>query len=460
MLLENWNTDYLLLIVLLFIVHPVHTEVVASIKSQDELFAALFNISALFYFLKTIRLADKKQSNLWKAALFYLLAVFSKESSVAFVAIFPIVFILDRPSRLKESWKCLLPLIVVALFFVGVRYVVLKDIPTGNETSLVENILYGAEDLAASTATKAGILWYYIKLLFWPHPLTWDYSFNQIPLMHWSDIVPLVSVSSYLLMLFSIVYYWRKQPLISFGFVFFAIMIAPVSNLFFLNGTTFAERFLFLPSLGFILAFVVMLVHFTKSVFLQSMPRRAMIGSTLVLLLFSGMTMNRAADWRDNYSIFLSGAEASSNSSRAQAGLASQYMNMAEASQNMMQRTQYADSAVMYFKKSVEIYPENVSSLFKLGLIAGLRNDTLTARDYYKRAIEVRPDYVMALNNLAALYSFMNKADSALIYLKQTLAVDSMNEMANTNITIVYSQLRDYDNCIAYGERAITKGLG
>jgi protein O-mannosyl-transferase len=458
LLMSKWHSDYSLLIVLLFLAHPVHTEVVASVKSQDELFAALFNLSALLYFIRYLRSTDE-QKHVVKAAIFYLFAVFSKEGSVAFAAIFPLLLLMEKRNEWSKNINSLLPLIAVAVFFVGVRYVVLQDVPTGKETSLVENVLYGAKDVASSTATKAGILWYYIKLQFWPHPLTWDYSFNQIPVVQWGDWMPLMSVMSFGLILFAMVYFKKKEPLISFGFAFFLIMIAPVSNLFFLNGTTFAERFLFLPSFGFILACVVLIAQWIKAIVAQAPPRKLMIMSTIVLLVFAGMTMNRAADWRGNYSIFLSGAEASPNSSRAQAGLASQYMNMAETSQNMMQRTQYADSAVMYFRKSVEIYPENASSLYKLGLIAGLRNDTATARDYYKRTIEVRPDYVMALNNLAALYSFMNKADSALIYLKQTLAVDSMNDMANTNITIVYSQLKDHDNSILSGEKAIAKGI-
>jgi protein O-mannosyl-transferase len=37
---------------LFFTLHPIHTEVVANIKSQDELFVLLFSVLAMLYFLK------------------------------------------------------------------------------------------------------------------------------------------------------------------------------------------------------------------------------------------------------------------------------------------------------------------------------------------------------------------------------------------------------------------------
>ncbi|MEZ4950406.1 MAG: hypothetical protein R2784_13620 [Saprospiraceae bacterium] len=45
---------------LLFVVHPVHTEVVANIKGRDETMALMGSLAALFLLLKGIRNSDFK----------------------------------------------------------------------------------------------------------------------------------------------------------------------------------------------------------------------------------------------------------------------------------------------------------------------------------------------------------------------------------------------------------------
>ena len=74
---------------LLFITHPVHVEVVANIKSRDEILSFLFCIFAVYFLWKYLKFENKK----WLAfSLFsYLLAMFSIENAITFLAIFPLL---------------------------------------------------------------------------------------------------------------------------------------------------------------------------------------------------------------------------------------------------------------------------------------------------------------------------------------------------------------------------------
>jgi hypothetical protein len=51
-LLGENKQNFALLATLLFVVHPIHTEVVANIKGRDELFGFLFGLMAVVYFFQ------------------------------------------------------------------------------------------------------------------------------------------------------------------------------------------------------------------------------------------------------------------------------------------------------------------------------------------------------------------------------------------------------------------------
>jgi len=94
-LLINWfGSQYQLLVMiaaLLFAVHPIHTEVVASIKNRDEILAFLFAVVAgLFlhnYYTK------HKIINLLSLSIFFMLAILSKKSIYPIVFVFPLMSI-------------------------------------------------------------------------------------------------------------------------------------------------------------------------------------------------------------------------------------------------------------------------------------------------------------------------------------------------------------------------------
>src|SRR5213592_3190554 len=72
-----------LLVALLYLAHPVHTEVVASIKSRDEILAWLFGILAFSLLLDHSRTPSATRKAL--SAGCFLLALLSKENSVTFL---------------------------------------------------------------------------------------------------------------------------------------------------------------------------------------------------------------------------------------------------------------------------------------------------------------------------------------------------------------------------------------
>jgi tetratricopeptide (TPR) repeat protein len=84
------NHDLAFLAALLFLMHPIHSEAIANVKSRDEIFSLIFISLTFFYSFKFME--DKKTKTLFWAAFNFLLALLSKEYAVVLVVLIPVAF--------------------------------------------------------------------------------------------------------------------------------------------------------------------------------------------------------------------------------------------------------------------------------------------------------------------------------------------------------------------------------
>ena len=110
---------------LLFASHPVHAEVVANIKSLDEILALTGALGALLFSLKYY--AARELKYLIASGLFFLLGVFSKENALTFLLVIPVsLYLFRKPSR-AVVLRTLSPLIVVTLLLFIIRGILLSN---------------------------------------------------------------------------------------------------------------------------------------------------------------------------------------------------------------------------------------------------------------------------------------------------------------------------------------------
>jgi tetratricopeptide (TPR) repeat protein len=156
---------------------------------------------------------------------------------------------------------------------------------------------------ARLTAIK--VIGKYLWLLIWPGRLSCDYSYNQIPLFTWGDWKTLAAVAACAaLAAVAIVCYRRSKP-VFFCIAFFFAALAPTSNVAILIGTIMAERFLYLPSIGFA-GCLVWAVYTVCTRF----PKAAPVVLALVAVAFAARTYTRNFDWFDDQSLWSSAAQA------------------------------------------------------------------------------------------------------------------------------------------------------
>ena len=104
----------------LFTIHPIHTEVIANVKSRDEIMSLLF--MCLTFILAFKYEEDRKKVWLLISGLFsFLLAFLAKEYAITMVVLLPLAFYLFRNYSISKSISATLPYLAVVPLYMGLR---------------------------------------------------------------------------------------------------------------------------------------------------------------------------------------------------------------------------------------------------------------------------------------------------------------------------------------------------
>ncbi|MCW5906314.1 MAG: tetratricopeptide repeat protein [Chitinophagales bacterium] len=90
-ILTGYSLFFVWLVVLFFTAHPIHSEVVASIKNRDELLALSFSLLALHFSVRYVQSA--KWWYVVLVPLFFYIGILSKSTAIVFAALVPVILI-------------------------------------------------------------------------------------------------------------------------------------------------------------------------------------------------------------------------------------------------------------------------------------------------------------------------------------------------------------------------------
>lgn len=320
----SFNIILPLIIVLIFVAHPTHTEIVANIKSRDEL------LSFLFFLLSANYLVNYLNYNNNKALLIslgcYFLSLLSKEGSLVFVGIFPLIIYFHTKKSTVEIIKLSSYFLIIAIVFIGIHQYVIAHSPPRHPYSYHDNSLVAAKTISERLATAVYMFGNYYKLLIFPHPLSYDYSYSQFPIKSWFNLQVLLVLCITGYLIYYAIKNIKQKSYISFGIFFFFISISMVSNIFMLIGTSFADRLLYAPSLGFAIVLGILLLkalklndkqqNYSSVNHLLDQNKKLVLVVGLLVIIGSAKTISRNVDWKDNFTLFSADVKASTRSSR------------------------------------------------------------------------------------------------------------------------------------------------
>ena len=442
---------------LLFALHPIHTEVVANVKSRDELLCFFFAFWSLCLFMSYM--SSGKIVKLVLGLLMLFLSYLSKETVITFLAVIPLLFFVYKNEDKKRAVFITVGSMVVTGIFLAIRASVLSTFHANEPASIdfIDNALVKAPDTLSRIATEVVIMGRYLWLQFIPYPLLSTYSFSAIPFATLGSTVFWLSLLAYLGLGYVAVTRFikdKKDPWV-FAILFFVITLSLFSNIPFLMGAEMAERFAFFASVSVCIAGALAIEKWVIKapaadvLVLKSTKMLAVL--VPLLLIFGGMTIARNADWKDNYTLYNADLKKSPENARLYHYIATA---MAEenyqAEPDSMKRKQMDVESVGYLKKALQIYPDFTEAHVELGRIYDRNHqyDSAIAED--RKALAVNPNHSTANNNLGGVYLTTGKYRDAVFYLRRSIAVNPGFPLAYINLARTYGQLQQPDSAIIY----------
>lgn len=474
---NNWLPFFVSLI---FTVHPIHTEVVANIKSRDEIFQFLFIVSTVLLLFRYLE--NKKIHNIILSAVFYFLALISKEVAVTFIAVIPLSLYFFTSEKAKKIIVLTTPYIAIFILYMILRSTILDTLTIKKEIDPFQNALMASNGFGEFIATNMYIHLKYLILLVFPHPLSWDYSINQIPIINLFHIKSIISFIVFSILAFIAIKGIKNKNIFSYAILFYLITVSVTSNFVVQIASTMGERFIYTSSLGFAITFV----FFGNYLYNKIKKMRNIINIVFVsiLLLYSFKTFNRNKYWKNNETIFMEDLKNSPNSARVHMTAGNIFRKKALNEKNEILRANYFNQAKFHLNKSIEIYPNSRELYYYKGYFLykfnlkdealktfqeGLKYDSLNkdllnytgiiytekkdfekGKYYFEKVIENYPEFVYGLNNLAYIYTTENNDSVALnLYLK-AVELNPKYESAYFNIGNIYFRRKNYQKAIHY----------
>jgi len=453
---------------MLFAVHAVHTEAVICIVGRADMAVTLFILVVTGLLL---RCPEDGRCEPWRAgaiALLSLMAVFTKET--AFVILPLVVFIrvwqawvknrhTIRTRELRRVFKrdVVVLLAVVAVFAgaLAVRYGLFGRLTRPNEWVPVMDNPLGRARPTDRLLTAPVLLGKYLRLLAWPNPLSSDYSYNEIPLVH-DPIAPAVLVGlSWLVGV--VVVLWRAKRSSdrhAWGVAvwctgFFFITYSMISNAVVIIGTIFGERLIYLPSVAWCWALGAAGVALARRT--GHWGRWGVYGALGVfILLNAGLSVRRNRDWRDPVVLWEQTVQVSPGSSRAWACL-SRSLGAVGKWELAIEKMRHA------FRIADDYWEDHMvlgDHLARLGRFAEAAQSHRRAYELADRPFKARPAYL-----LGQCYMELKQDGPAIRAFKAAIDSDpahtgALNNLAYFLATTSQDSLRDPEAALGYIQRA------
>jgi hypothetical protein len=380
----------------LFVVHPVHVEAVAAAVNQSELVVGLIAAVLVTGYLDHRHDPHRTAGRgfVIRLSLLFLTALLFKESAAVLLGIVlaaEVLLVRDPAplgARLARIRPTILGLLLGVVVFVAVRSAALGGSLLGTFVAEgLENLSLGQR-----AVLMLGVVPHWFRLLLWPAHLRADYSPREIePTATWGAAQSQGAVL--LLITLALVWYcWRRAPVVAFGLVWAGIAIFPVSNVLVPTGVVLAERTLFFPSIGMMLAIGGGLAALWRHPATRPGLRLAAAGAALVVI---GLGVSRSASrfrvWRNNEIYWGQAVIDAPRSYRA--GHA--YAQLLFAKGDRAGGEREFCRAVALYPKALAVYHAHANRL----RLAGMCADAVV---FYDRTLIVEPQAVAARSGMIA----------------------------------------------------------
>lgn len=451
---------------LLFIAHPVHTEVVGNIKSLDEILALLFSHVSLYALWRHFE--NGKTTWLMGAIVAYAAALFSKEGAITWTAVyfFCVWFFIEPQKRAAAFSKALMMLIPAAVFLLT-RYLVLRT-QGGKETySELDNFIVAAQSSSERLASALMMCWEYLKVLVYPAQLVHDRGFPQLQPVGFSEWR-----AGLALVIFAGLSFWSlwaaimRRHVLAFAWLMFLAPFSLFSNVLFQIGTSYGERLLYAPSIGLAIAIAYGLMKLFKITEKDQIfnTRPAMLGfwafTAAIVLAYSARTILRNPAWENSYSLYETDIKTSPNSAKMNYHRSLEITRVAlDEEKGIVLDSAQVRRGIESYTRAIELFPKYHDAYGSRGLAHFRLGEIDLAMADYLKCVEYRINSATVWSNMGFIYMMNNSK-----YYDPSKAVDAYRKAvqydprfidARRNLGAVLAQQRKFQEAIAQWQEGL-----
>jgi len=415
---------------LMFASHPIHCEAVAWAGGIPDLSYTFFLLLSFYLYQRSTEKGSSSPLLLSVSLLSFVLALLSKEPAL----ILPFILILYESSERKDHHLKLqryIPYIVIAVAYLAVRFAIIGGIKTSGEDSSVVSWL---PDVFVLFATYLG------KLLL-PINLNVYYSYSSAG----SFLAPSVLLGIVVTCIFitALIISFRKSRLVFTGLLFIAAPLLPALYIPAIGGTPFAERYLYLPSFGYVLLLSLVIYSITEQLRHHGFLLFVTAGIAIALFYsFGAIARNQV--WENDFSLWYDTVQKSPASFIARNNLGRAYFTMRDV-----------DSAIEQYQVALSLEPNHAEAHNNLGAAYATKNMTGEAEQHFLLALKLKPGYSDAHNNIGIFYGSQGQNDRAIYHFKSALKSRPDFGDAHHNLAVTYLAVGALDLAIKHFNSAL-----
>jgi len=430
-------------VALLWVVHPLLSESVLYIIQRTELLVGLFYLVTLYCL---VRATTSGRPQGWYAGVVvaFVLGIGCKE--VMLTA--PVVLLAYDRLLLAPSLRTVLRrrgFVYASLGLLAAAYVSLVGLRIQQELPYLLSSATQVTQLDYAR-TQCGVIVHYLRLAFWPHPLSADY--DDWPIAgSLADVLPSALVIAGLLG--TTVWAALRELKAAFLGIWFFGILAPTSSILPINTEIVAERRMYLP-----LAAVITLVVLTADRVLRALlaeprhaARRRSVAAVLVLAaaaILTACTVRRSADFRSTVDFWKAIIATRPENARAHLGLAGTLFKAGRTAE-----------ALEHYTATVRLRPDDAQGRYERGATLARLGRTAEAVEEYREALRLNPGQVQAHNDLAVVLAAEGRQEEAIDHYRAALEADPRHASAHYNLGVALFRLGRFDEAAQHLETAL-----
>ena len=430
-----------LMVALLFAAHPIHTEAVAWAAAMPELSFALFYLLSLYFYVLSF---SESHAVSYNSRFFLSLGAFSLASLCKETALtLPLILmaydyafqndhIVRRPI---EALKRYAPFILVAGAYLLLRFRALGTFaPDASRPEVsIQQFVVNVFPLFAR----------YLEKMVIPVNLNAYYIFHPIESLF--DAKGVLSLAISLTFISFVLVAAKKSKASFFSLVLIVVPLLPALYFPAITGSAFGERYLYLPSFGFLLllAFWIDRVGTRKEKWLSS----AVTGAFVALLcLCSFATVSRNAVWKDQYTLWTDTVKKSPDGAVPQYCLGTTLLSLGRVDEAIDHL-----SSALNLQPSLETAARAHNSLGVAYAEKGLLNKAI---EEFSFRLSMDPNNADVHANLGQTYVEAGLTDKGIEHLQIALTLKPRSASAHEILGIAYMKKGLIDQAIEQFETA------